>query len=340
MLKRLFYIVFVITPLQLSEAQENNFSQFYISPQYINPAFAGDASYIKAGLATRLMQPLTGTYIINSLLHIDYKLLNHHSGIGMTFFQHTEELTHSKLQLNYSYTIRLSNNAWAKAGLGLSFNQRYTRSKAFTYPDQYNNYGYVGNATTEPSLHERSFFPGVSAGAIIYNEILWLSLSGDYLNMPTENFAGQNTVYPMKISFMAGMLYPLNKTTSKRRFSKFGGLEPYSCIGPVISITSQNKYVEASGGIVLHIKPIFVGMHYRYQHDFINPDNTAYKALVFMAGYRQEEVSVTYSYDFSLSQYSINRSGAHEIAIILYFSSPKHDLKRQDLVPLPNQLMY
>jgi type IX secretion system PorP/SprF family membrane protein len=303
MKKLIPYILITFLALPHGQAQENHFSQFYTSPQYINPAFAGDVAYMKTGGATRLMQPLPNRYIVNSLLHFDYKIPHHQGGVGFTFFHHTEELSHSKFQLNYSYTIRLSKNSWLKLGLGASINMRRTNTADLTFPDQYNNYGLTGNPTAETALKDNTIFPAVATGAVLYNEILWMSISVDYLNLPKENFAGKDYTYPMKFSFLSGMLYPINKTTSKRRFSKFGGLEPYSGIGPLIAVTIQDKYLEASGGLAVHIKPIFGGVHYRYQHELKNSSvEYAYKGLVLMAGYRQEEFSCTYSYDYAFTK--------------------------------------
>lgn len=338
--KYLFILVVSVLSAAL-HAQENNFSQFYTSPQYINPAFAGDASHIKAGGASRLMEPLPNQYMANTLLHFDYKVRSQHNGLGFLFFNHTEKLSHSKLQVNYSHTIRLSQTTWAKGGLGLSINQRRSSASSLNYPDQYNNLGLTSNPTLEPGLNDNSVFPGVSAGLLLYNQILWLSLSGDYLNFPKEEFAGQKSTYPMKLAVLTGMLIPINKRTSKRRFSRFGGLAPYSSIGPIFSFITQDMYHEYSGGLAFHLKPVFGGLHYRYQHDYrISDSELAYDAIVFMCGYRQEEFSFTYSYDMSLSSYGVNRSGAHEISAIFYLSTWKSDEKRIDLVPLPNQLLY
>lgn len=323
-------------------SQENHFSQFYSAPQYLNPAFAGDAHYMRAGLSTRYMKPLPAKPIVNSLLHFDYKITNQNNGLGFTLFSHTEVLNHIKLQVNYSHTIKLSKNKYAKAGLGISLNQRSSNASGMTFPDQYDLLGYTGNPSAEPLLKDNCYFPGISAGAIFYNEMLWISLAGDYLNLPRENFAGQQNTYPAKFLAATGLLYPLNKRkTSKRRFSKFGGLKPYSSLGPVLSYVQHGKFTEISGGISATIQPFYGGIHYRYQHDFtIDNNKYAYNAIVLIAGYRQEEFTLAYSVDVSFSNQTVNRNGAHEFSFTWYFSGVIEDYKRNALVPLNNQLLY
>jgi type IX secretion system PorP/SprF family membrane protein len=341
MLKLPLHIILVLFIFASLGAQENNFSQFYSSPQYLNPAFAGDALYMKVGGATRIMQPTPDSRIINSLLHFDYKIPNQHSGLGVTYFHHTEQLAHSKLQVNYSYSVSIKEHVWVKGGIGVSVNQRRSHANELQYPDQYDNYGYTGVSTAEPFLIDNSVFPGLAAGVVLYNKSTWFSLSGDYLNMPTENFAGVDSKYPLKLSFMMGMLFPIDKATSRRRINKLGDLKPISNIGPIFSVVKQDQFIEASGGLSILVNSVFGGLHYRYQHDFnVTDDSYAYKALIVMAGYRHELFSLTYSYDYSLSQYTVNKNGAHELSIIFYPSSSKKDRDKHDLTPLPNQLLY
>jgi type IX secretion system PorP/SprF family membrane protein len=337
-----FFFFFFILPW-LAPAQENQFSHFFNSSQHINPAFAGDVDYMRTGAGTRLMKPLIGsTPVINSIVQFDYKLLDYHSGIGVTLYNHSEQFDHLKFQVNYSYTFQLSRSGWAKGGLGISYNQRNSNGLALKYPDQYSNTGYTGDPTTEPSLHDKSSFPSLTAGIILYNRYVWFSAAGDYLNHPTEDFAGQSTVYPFKFNGALGFLYPLDKNkSSKRRFSRYGGLKPSSSIGPQLSYSQQGKYTEVTGGVYCAVQPIYGGVQIRFQHDFALASNEySYRAIVFMAGYRQEEFTLAYSYDLSISSNSVNRNGAHELSLAFYFSHEKQDHKRHQLVPLVSQMLY
>lgn len=341
-MKKTGQIFLLLIFAKISCAQENHFSQFYNSPQYLNPAFAGDAAYRRISSSSRVMKPVAGFTIFNTLLQYDLKPVNQNSGFGVLVYNHSEFLSHSKIQFNYSYTIKLSKTGWAKGGLGISGNQRRSNANALKYPDQYDDFGFTGASTIEPSLYDNSFFPAVNAGVILYNNYVWFSFSADYLNRPKENFAGEKNIYPIKIITSTGFLFPLDaKKTAKRRFSKFGGLKPFSSIGPVISFIRQGKYAEFSGGCAFHLQPVYGGIHLRYQHDFaLESSSYAYKALVFLVGYRQEEFTIAYSYDASLSNYTINRNGAHEISLSFYFSHFKEDLKRHALVPLVSQMLY
>jgi type IX secretion system PorP/SprF family membrane protein len=336
----IYSILFLIS-FTIAKAQENHFSQFYTAPQYVNPAFAGDTDYMTSGATSRVMKPNSDSYIVNTLLHFGFRPLNQKSGVGFTFYKHTEQLSHSKAQFNYSYSFQFGNSAWINAGLGISMNIRSTAKNELSFPDQYNQYGHTGNTSAEPTIHENSIFPGLSAGIVIYNKVLWMSFSGDYLNQPQENFAGQNNTYPLKISFLSGLLFPVGTSTSKRRINKFGDLKPHSSIGPIVAFSTQNKYIEISGGVSGVYKTIFGGIHYRYQHDYKQETaEFAYKAMVLMTGFRQDLFSFTYSYDYALSNYTINKAGAHEISVIFYLNTKKRVQESIPMIPLMNQLMY
>ncbi len=340
-MKRFLIILLFLIPFGLF-GQENHFSQFYNSPHYLNPAFAGDAAFIRTGTHSRIISPVAGFPVINTLLHYDMKLINYHSGIAVNLFNHTEELRHFKIQFNYSYTFRINNNAWVKGGLGVSFNQRRSSSTTRKFPDQYDITGYTGAPTAEPLLNDNSNFSGVAAGIILYNKYLWVSFAGDYLNRPTEYFAGTKSIYPIKIGGAVGFAYPLgHQSTARRRFSDYGGLKPYNSIGPVFNYQYQGMLGELSGGLSFNSQPAFGGIHYRYQHDFrITDTKYIFKAISIMLGYREEEFMIAYSYDISLSKTTINRNGAHELSFSLYFSYFKNDHKKHALVPTPSQLVY
>lgn len=340
-MKKFFLIIWISQGL-LIFAQENHFSQFYNSPQYLNPAFAGDAYYLRLGTASRYMRPYADLPIVNTLMYADFKMIDYHSGLALNFYHHNEALSHTKIQINYSYTIQMKNNSWIKSGIGFSFNQRKSGATDLKYPDQYNILGYTGNSTIEPMLTDKSIFASVAAGFIVYNKFLWISFSGDYLNRPVENFAGLKSIYPMKMGGAAGFMYPLNKNhSSKRRFSKFGGLKPFSKLGPIISYQFQGDFGEFSGGLAFSVQPFFGGIHYRYQHDFrLTDNNYINKAMSIMLGYRQEEFMLAYSYDIPIKSTTINRNGAHEISFVMYISSYRHDHKRNALVPVPGELIY
>ena len=340
-MKQFVYILLIFVPFG-TFGQENHFSQFYNAPHYLNPAFAGDAAYIRTGGHTRIMTPIAGLPVVNTLLHFDMKLINYHSGLAINLFNHTEELRHTKIQFNYSYTFRMDQNAWIKGGIGISFNQRGSSATTLKFPDQYDITGFTGIPTTEPLLNDNSNFPGVAAGIVFYNKFLWVSFAGDYLNRPTEYFAGTKNIYPFKLGGAAGFAYPIgHESSARRRFSNYGGLKPYNSIGPVLSYQLQGMFGELSSGVAFNAQPAFGGLHFRYQHDYrVSDTKYIHRAISIMIGYREEEFMIAYSYDLSLTNRTINRNGAHEFSFTLYFSQFKEDRKRHALVPTPSQLIY
>jgi type IX secretion system PorP/SprF family membrane protein len=341
-MKTIIVNVAVCFLVQFISGQENHFSQFYTAPQYINPAFTGDAAYMRGGISSRLIETPSDSYTSNTLAHFDMKFRNHHNGIGFLFYSNYEQLRHSKFQVNYSHASKIDQNWWVKAGLGFSVNQRKIINSDLKFPDQYNDFGYTGVNTAEPSIEEKTNFVGIAAGFILYNNAYWLSFSGDYINSPNEYFAGMNYRYPMKFSIMTGLLYPIGKNkSSKRRFSRFGGLKPASSLGPVFCFLKHGTQIEQSAGLAFHLQPFFGGLHYRYHHNFnIDNNDYAYKSIAMVTGYRREEISISYSLDYSINKNITHEVMAHEIAIVIYFSSAKNDYKRIPMIPLPNQMIY
>lgn len=322
-------------------AQESSFGQFYNLVEFHNPAFVGDAHQYRVQAANRIMSPIPGKQILNSYVSASTKMLNQNSGIGFIFFNQNDDLSHTKLQVNYSYTINWKRKWWVKAGIGVGINQRKFNS-SLHFPDQYNLGGLTGALTQEAQLNDKAYFPSFNTGGIIYNKFFWASVAGDYLNRPQEDFAGQKNPFPIKLAVMGGILYPINKgKSSKRRFSRFGGLKPYTSVGPLFSYIRHGYISDITVGFSFQSQPFFGSLAYRHQtSDLQNGSTESFKAASISAGYRNESLSIGYSFDWSLAGHSVNRNGAHELSVVFFFTSGKEDYKRLQLVPLPNQLIY
>jgi hypothetical protein len=168
-----------------------------------------------------------------------------------------------------------------------------------------------------------------------------LSVSSDYLNRPRQQFAGQANQVPIIWSIIGSYLIPLDKNKkTKRIFSNGGGLDPYSSIGPVIGFTKQGPFNMSTFGINAFFHPVFWGIEYHNNSFAKNIISSGVNTIELLLGYRNESISLAYSYDLRIDQNTVNYRGAHEISLICYLYSIRKDYVKNKLVPLPNQLMY
>jgi type IX secretion system PorP/SprF family membrane protein len=323
------------------QCQENQLTQYFASASYKNPACAGDTRHLQIGLANRI-QPLTGASpVYNTLFTFDQKLRNYRSGLGLTINQKTAGFRETQYKINYSHTWRMSLKYWLKGGLGLSWNFINSNATNYHYPDQYDSFGITGEPTGELNLNERANFPAFAAGVLAYDEFGWISVSVDYLNRPKQDFAGVETRIPVSIAFHGGYLFQIDKYQRPRRIiNRKGGLEPYSSIGPVAGFYKQGPFYSYNLGINTFLQPVFAGLVYHQNRYIKDGIRNGVSSLNLLLGFRNEKISLSYSYDFMISRTVTNYRGAHEVSVIFYIYTIKEDYSKNKLISFPNQLMY
>jgi type IX secretion system PorP/SprF family membrane protein len=331
----------LLLPIVNSFSQENLFTHYFATSSYYNPAFAGDNRFARIQTVNRIQPTTAQMSIFNNSISYDQKIINHHSGISLNLDQKTAVFKEIQIKLNYSYTIILSQRIAIKGGLGLSWHSINTRANAYQFPDQYDIHGYNGNPTLEPSIDEKTGYPGFTTGLVVYNELWWFSAGIDNLNRAEHAFAGEEIRVPIIYSFNGGYFFPLDKDKkAKRYFDRDGGLNPYSSIGPVFSFYKQGPFHVASLGINAFNKPVFWGLSFRYNAVGSHILTGGVSSLNALVGYRNESFSIAYSYDFITNRTPTNFKGAHEVSLIFYLFTIKEDFKKHGLIPFPNQLMY
>jgi type IX secretion system PorP/SprF family membrane protein len=324
-----------------SFGQENTYSHFFTASSFLNPAFAGDTRFASFQADNRLVKNTGAKISRNTMISFDQKIPNYRSGLSVNINQNSGDFNELKIKGNYSYTFSITKRYWLKTGVGFSWNFVNTNAQRYKYPDQFNQWGYTGQETQEPSLNERDNYPGFAAGLVIYDGLSWLSFSVDDINSPKQDFAGTETHVPVSWSLNGSYMIPIDKgKKSKRIFATKGGIEPYSSIGPVVGFYKKGPFNITNFGINGFIRPIYFGAEYRYNSFGKNILTKGISTLGLLVGYRNESLSIAYSYDFRIDRNDVNYRGAHEISLVYYLYTIKKDYIKNKLVPLPNQLMY
>src|SRR5690349_20378392 len=110
-MKKILYISLIAFLCALSAtAQDPEFSQYYASPLYLNPAFAGTASDHRFIANHRNQWPNITNGFVTYALSYDYNLFHVNSGLGfmvMTDRAGTANLRSTRLNFQYSYKVAL-----------------------------------------------------------------------------------------------------------------------------------------------------------------------------------------------------------------------------------------
>jgi hypothetical protein len=98
----------------------------------------------------------------------------------------------------------------------------------------------------------------------------------------------------------------------------------------------QGKFDQLDAGLYLTLEPMVFGLWYRglpiknYEPGLPNND-----AAIFLVGYKQDNLSVGYSYDLTVSRLGVSTGGSHELSLTYTFASPQSRKKFAKKIPCP-----
>jgi len=308
-------------------AQDPQFSQFYAAPIYQNPAFAGSAFATRLIANYRNQWPSITANFVTSSFSIDHHLEGLNSGIGLIVTNDSQgpnRLTSTDISGIYAYQLKINEENFLRLGIQGTYSNKSMSYMGLTFGDQYNDKGFIdGFPTQDPLGPDGSPLPTVhladfSAGALFYNSRSWLGLSAHHINQPAYTFfntAGKNAYLPMKVSISGGLNIPLANP-----YTRGLNADKDFSISPAFLYKSQGKFDQLDVGLYATYSPLTVGVWYRgIPIKKRNITRTNHDALVFLVGVRQDNFSIGYSYDITVSSLSVSTGGSHEISIAYQF---------------------
>lgn len=328
-------LIILVLIQHVSFSQDIQLSQFYAASLYQNPAFAGSAHLPRLTLHERVQWPSLDAKYFTSMASADLYFSKYRSGLGLMFIQDVQGsniIKSTEAHLQYAYELYLSSSLTFRAGLQAGFASRNINYVSLIYPDQYNDFGYSG-ATQDITGAQRVTYADISSGGILYSKRLWIGFSFHHINQPNQSFIHDVSRLPVKCDFVMGYKFiahaekgnPYQEEDDHR-------LE----IIPTIHYKFQGKSDQFDAGIYALYHNVISGIWYRgipIKHYMEKIQNN--ESVVLLAGYKWKNVSLSYSYDITVSR--LNRAGsggAHELNITyVHRKSKKKKIQRR--LPCP-----
>lgn len=331
MLKKVYFTVFGVFLCVFSlKAQDPQYSQFYAAPLYISPAFAGSAFAPRLTFNYRNQWPSLNANFITTSFGADMYIDKVNSGVGLlvTSDQQFTNLKTTDLGLQYAYHLKVNEQISMSLGVQGSFVSRSINFKDYVFGDQISNYlssgvfpstndPIVAGGNTAPQLNYMDF----SSGALVYTDQFWAGVTVNHINRPNQSFGTSEARLPMKYSVVAGYRIPLADYVIGNNLGD--AIEKEKSLTPVINYKHQGESDQLDVGMYLTYSPLVVGVWYRgiplkkYTKD--GASIVSHDALVGLIGYRQDNFSIGYSYDATISTLS-GTGGSHEISISYIFN--------------------
>ncbi len=310
----LFLICFILS--NIAEGQDAIYSQFYMSPTLLNPAFAGNTEGAYVAINYRNQWPaIDNAYITYSVAYDQQWKKN--SGIGL--YVNTDDagdgaIKSTKVSGIYAYKIRLRNDTYIKGAIEAGYGQtRLDWDKLIFFDSLDPQYGSespggVKILTAEiPRNNLTKGYVDIGSGFMLYNPLWYVGISYKHMNSPNIDFVADETgsegQLPSRLTLHGGMQLSLERGNIA---------ENSTFISPNMLISKQADFWQVTVGAFLNMKRFFGGLWYR--QGGINGD-----AAIASMGVKSGIFKIGYSFDFTISELSIGSGGTHEIGISMLF---------------------
>ncbi len=313
----IFYLTILLFT-QAAIAQDIEFSQFLYNPVYLNQGMYGinGGPRIIANYRNQwpTLQKAFESYSISYDQHFD-KI---GGGIGIQILSDNQAsgiIKTTALSAGYNHLFKINDKTGIRAGMSaMVFQKRLEWSKLLFY-DQFDQSTALPTSSISfeqiPDINNHTLLD-IGAGFILFNKNTYGGLSVKHLNQPNESYyKSYKSNLPLRLSANFG-----TQIRTKRGKSTY--------ISPNIMFTSQARFKQIQGHVLLNASPVILGMGYR--HAFENID-----AFIFYAGVQKGIVRVVYSYDNTLNNLRSKSGGAHELSLTLNFSDGKKAAAKRTL---------
>ncbi len=304
------------------KGQDPVFSQFYLAPTQLNPAFVGNNIGPNFYLNYRNQWPSINQAYVTYAASYDQFFENANSGIGLVLVADDAGnglLQNNKAMLQYSYRLRVNRKLFVKAGLEVGALQTRLAWDQLVFFDQLDPQfgantpggGIIPTSETPPDQTSLYNFD-LGFGVAVYSKEFYGGISLKHLNTPqltffedADNLSGG---LPMRMVLHAG--WQISPAGDQYRPG-----DPM--LSPNIIFVNQGTFRQINLGLHGGLGPVFGGIAYR--HAWTNPD-----AIILSIGFRSGLVRFGYSYDITVSSLSVNSGGAHELGLnfILNYDKP------------------
>lgn len=312
-------------------AQDMHFTQFYASPVYLNPAFAGADVCSRISFTYRNQWPGISKTYKSYLFSIDHYFNRKNIGAGILFASDvagTGQLKTTLVNIPIAYEARLTKKMYmrlaAQPGIGI----RSINFNNLIFGDQIARGG--GVASIENPTRSKTFFD-LGAGALFYSKKYWGGFSIYHLNKPNQSLREDAEVFiPIRYTVHGGAKFKLNdedkKEPSEQKF-----------ISPAFHYRSQNKFSQFDLGLYYTQYVFNIGIWYRgipflksYAPGYANND-----AVDLIIGIKTDRFNFGYSYDITISKLATLSHGAHEIAVSYQLCKLNKKKRYRLVIPCP-----
>jgi type IX secretion system PorP/SprF family membrane protein len=314
----------------LVHAQDPQFTQFYATPMFLNPAFAGLTYEHRFTANYRRQWPGVKRSFTTYMAAYDYNVSDLNAGIGGFLWQDiagSSNLTTTQGGINLAYRVKLNKTSEIRGGMLLGMTNKKIDNTGLVFNDQLIS----GSSSSQDYKANSTNYLDMGAGALYNTANYWIGVSAKHINQPNISLVGNVEVLPVNYSVHGGYRYIIEELgNNKTKLEEF--------ISASIHYRHQQKFDQLDIGAYYFKSFLNVGLWYRglpvkrYLPGYPNRESIA--VLVGLE-IPDKNFRVGYSYDITVSNLGIsNTQGSHEISIV-YEIAKRKKRNRRVLVSCP-----
>ncbi len=319
--KRIFIIASLLSVLiyNKSQAQDPQFSQYYAVQLFLTPALTGINQLGRVGINYRNQWPAIRANFETFSVYIDNNFDEQNSSLGLMITNDREGLAglqSNEITLLYAYQGQLNHKGTFRPAFQVSYTSRNLGFTNLLFGDQLDANGATGESSLEninTNLKARYFDFGL--GGIFYSGNAWIGVAVHHIREPNQAFLNQgDSPLPRKTSVHGGYKFPLK--SGRERGKTNAGAE--RSVSPTFNYRSQGGFDQLDLGVYFTLEPLIMGVWYRgipVQTKELTGSSKS-ESLITMIGIRKENLTLGYSFDYTLSQLGIASGGAHEVSAV------------------------
>lgn len=319
------FILIIITQFKVGIAQDSQFSQFYASPLYLAPSFAGSTDGDRIAANYRSQWPSLTKAFQTYALSYDHYFPHLNSGVGLLLYREqagASNLATTNIGLAYSYKFQFRSGWQVSPGLSFFYTQRSLDFNDLIFGDDLESPDTDG--TAEIPILENKADIDASFSVLAFNKNYWFGFTWDRMLKPNRSLTGDISQDPYKFTIYGG-----TKFTIFDRYNWSSG----QSLSPSFLFKMQDQYSQLDLGLYWYQMPLVIGIWYRGIPVF--KELASNDALAFLVGFKIDQFNIGYSYDLTISKLVGFTGGTHEISINFQFNQGVTQREKRKMIPCP-----
>ncbi|MBN1790924.1 MAG: PorP/SprF family type IX secretion system membrane protein [Bacteroidales bacterium] len=308
-------------------AQDPQLSQFYSAPLYLGPSFAGSVGAPRISMNIRSQWVQLPHSFMTSSLFADTYIEKYKLGVGLSIMYDDAGGLINSTYASTQYSFRISfNDRWHFVpGIQAQYFTRRINSGALTFSDQIVN-GEILSSTIEMYDDDRFHHFDFALSGMVFSDKYWIGITGNHLMKFNRNLPDQEDYSPLLFSAYGGITFDLLNKSHITKTRKN--------ISLTFHYKTQERLHQLDLGLYHINAPFMLGIWYRGIPAISNTESK--DAITLLTGYNTGPLSISYSYDITLSRLINTTGGSHEISVNYKFKTLQNRRRKIRAIPCPH----